>query len=317
MSKRRMLEFDPKNFSFGKVRANAGRVLLIVMGYLLVTLTIAVLVYGVFALFWRTDTERELRREIKMYERLYPTLAPKEELLRDGIANLQHKDNEIYENAFHANAPDADPMASLDFMFASDTVPDAKIANYTRDKADRLLAEADDVDAAFMQIFRSLARENLVMPPMCLPVKDITYSQVGASTGRKMDPFYKAYVYHEGLDFIVARGTPVYATAAGTVSKVSTSKKLGRTVELLHEGGYITVYAHLESASVRAGQKVAAGQKIGSAGMSGKAFAPHLHYEIRRGEEFLNPVNYIFASVSPADYSNILYMSVNTKQSMD
>ncbi len=310
-------EFDPKSFNFGKVRVNAGRILLLVLAYLLVTLTVAVLVYGVFALFWRTDTERELRREIKMYERLYPTLAPKEELLRDGIANLQYKDNEIYETAFHANAPGADPMASLDFMFASDTVPDAKIANYTRDKADRLLAAADRVDEAFARIFRSLAREDFIMPPMSMPVKDITYSQVGASTGRKMDPFYKAYVYHEGIDFIVARGTPVYASAAGTVSRVSTSKKQGRTVELLHEGGYTTVYAHLESAAVRAGQKVSAGQKIGSSGMSGKAFAPHLHYEIRRGGQFLNPVNYIFASVSPADYSNILYMSVNTKQSMD
>ncbi len=314
---RKMLEFDPRNFRFGKVRVNAGRVLLLVLGYLLVTLTIAVLVYGVFALFWRTDTERELRREIRMYERIYPTLAPKEELLRDGIAGLQYKDNEIYETAFHANAPDADPMASLDFMYASDTVPDAKIANYTRDKADRLLSTAEDVDAAFVRIFRSLCDTGLVMPPMTLPVKDISYSQVGASTGRKMDPFYKAYVYHEGLDFIVARGTPVYAAAAGTVSRVSTSKKLGKTVELLHDGGYTTVYAHLESTSLRAGQKVASGQKIGTAGMSGKAFAPHLHYEIRRGEEFLNPVNYIFASVSPADYSNILYMSVNTKQSMD
>ena len=115
---RRMLEFDPRNFRFGKVRVNVGRALLLVLGYLLVTLTVAVLVYGVFALFWRTDTERELRREIRMYERIYPTLAPKEELLRDGIANLQYKDNEIYETAFHANAPDADPMASLDFMLS-------------------------------------------------------------------------------------------------------------------------------------------------------------------------------------------------------
>ncbi len=314
---RRRFEFDPKNFSFGKVRVNAGRILLLVLAYLLVTLTIAVLVYGVFALFWRTDTERELRREIKMYERLYPSFAPKEELLRDGIANLQYKDNEIYEKAFHANAPGTDPMSNLDFMFSADSVPDAKIANYTRDKADRLLAVSRDVDEAFGRIFRSLAAKDFIMPPMTLPVKDISYSQVGASTGRKIDPFYKAYVYHEGLDFIVARGTPVYAAASGTVGAVSSSKKLGKTVELLHEGGYVTVYAHLESASVRSGQKVSAGQKIGTAGMSGKAFAPHLHYEIRRGEEFLNPVNYIFASVSPADYSNILYMSVNTKQSMD
>lgn len=317
MSKQKTLGFDPKDLRFRKVRTDIGRVLLLVLGYLLVTLTLAVLVYCVFALFWRTDVERELRREIKMYERLYPGFAPKEELLRDGIANLQYKDNEIYETAFRANAPNADPMSGLDFVFTGESVPDAKVAGYTGDKADRLLAQASDVEEAFLKIFRTLAAEDFVMPPMTLPVKDMTYSQIGASTGRKMDPFYKAYVYHEGLDLIVARGTPVYASAAGTVSRVSTSKKLGKTVELLHEGGYVTVYAHLESTSVHAGQKVSSGQKIGASGMSGKAFAPHLHYEIHLGDRFLDPVNYIFASVSPDEYSNMLYMSVNTKQSMD
>lgn len=314
---RRMMEFDPKSFSFGKVRVRAGRILLVSLAYLLATFTLAVLVYCFFALFWRTDVERELKREIRMYERLYPSFAPKEELLRDGIANLQYKDNEIYEQAFHSNAPDADPMAGSDFMFASAAVPDAKIAAYTRDKADSLLATASDIDAAFARIFRSLASSGSVIPPMRLPLEDISYSQVGASVGKKMDPFYKAYVYHEGLDLIVARGTPVLASASGVVQKVQTSKKLGKTVELLHDGGYVTVYAHLESVSVRAGQKLQAGQRLGTVGMSGKAFAPHLHYEVRLGDEFLNPVNCLFASVSPAEYANMLYMSVNTKQSMD
>ncbi len=315
--RKKMMEFDPKSFSFGKVRVKIGRVLLVSVAYLLATLALAVLVYCVFAIFWRTDVERELGREIRMYERLYPSFAPKEELLRDGIASLQHKDNDIYEQVFHSNAPEPDPMAGLDFMFGSASVPDAKIAAYTRDKADSLLAVSADVDAAFMKIFRLLSSSENAVPPMRLPLDGITYSQVGASTGRKMDPFYKAFVFHEGLDLIVARGTPVKSAAGGTVQKVQTSKKLGKTVEILHDGGYTTVYAHLESVSVRAGQKVDTGQRIGTVGMSGKAFAPHLHYEVRRDGEFLNPVNCIFASVTPAEYANMLYMSVNTKQSMD
>lgn len=315
---RRKLEFDPKSFSLGKARVKVGRILLVSVGYLLATLTLAVLVYCVFAIFWRTDVERELRREIRMYEQLYPSFAPKEELLRDGIANLQHKDNEIYDQVFHSNAPEADPASSGDFIFASASVPDAKLAAYTRDKADSLLSVSADVDAAFERIFRMLSRDGEgAVPPMRLPVDGVTYSQIGASTGMKMDPFYKAYVYHEGLDLIVARGTPVLATASGVVQKVQTSKKLGKTVEILHDGGYVTVYAHLESVSVRAGQRVGVGAKLGTVGMSGKAFAPHLHYEVRRGDEFLNPINFIFASVSPAEYANMLYMSVNTKQSMD
>ncbi len=317
MNRRRGLEFDPKSFSLGKARVKLGHVLLVFAGYLLATLTLAVLVYCVFAIFWRTDVERELGREIRMYEQLYPSFAPKEELLRDGIANLQHKDNEIYDQLFHSNAPEADPALSGDFMSASSSLPDAMLTSYTHDKADSLLAVSAGVDAAFERVFRILSRNESPVPPMRLPVDGITYSQIGASTGMKMNPFYKAYVYHEGLDLVVARGTPVLAAASGTVQRVQTSKKLGKTVEILHDGDYTTVYAHLESVSVRTGQRVGAGAKLGTVGMSGKASAPHLHYEVRRSGEFLNPINFIFASVSPAEYANMLYMSVNTKQSMD
>lgn len=314
---RRVFEFDPDNFRFGKKRGKIWRPLLMVLLYMLLTFTLAVMAYVVFAIFFRTDTEKNLIREMKMYDKLYPALAPRQELIGDAIANLQYKDNEIYEQVFHANAPDVDPMGRMDFQYASDTVPDTRLASYTRDLADRLLVQAGSVDEAFMKIFAALGDSAFVMPPMTLPIKDITYPQIGASTGMKMDPFYRAYVYHEGLDFIVARGTDVCASADGEVAGVFNSKKSGRTVEIRHNGGYTTTYAHLEGVSVRSGQKVKCGQKIGTVGMSGQAFAPHLHYEVRRDGAILNPVNYFFASVNPTEYANMLYMASNTRQSMD
>ena len=101
------------------------------------------------------------------------------------------------------------------------------------------------------------------------------------------------------------------------MSSSGSSKKSGSTVEITHEGGYVSVYAHLESRSVRRGQRVEAGQQIGTVGMSGRSFAPHLHYELHLNGRTLDPVNYFFGSVTPAEYANMLYMSVNTEQSMD
>ncbi len=289
-----------------------------VLGYLLMTMTLAIFTYLVFMLFFRTDQEKMLRKEISMYERIYPGLVPKEEMIGDAIANLQHKDASVYDMVFHSDVPDVNPMAWLDYEPASDTIPDTRLTSYTRDKSDVLMSRAAEVEANFRKIFRSIADTSFAMPPMELPLKDISYTQTGASLGTKLDPFYKAYVWHGGIDFIVARGTPVHASADGTVSDAYSSKGSGYTVEITHGGDYKTVYAHLENIrSVRKGQSVKAGQQIGTVGMSGKTVAPHLHYEIHRAGYYLDPVNYFFASISVEEYANMLYMAVSTTQSMD
>lgn len=316
MSKK-FLEFDPKNFRFGKVKINLGKILFQLFLYLIVTLAISALVYLTFAMFFKTDVERRLRKEIQVYKSIYPELSAKEELLRDAIANLQYEDNEIYEEIFSTTAPATDPMAGLDFMFASDTIPDTKLTSYARDKSDALLAKSAKIESSFRKIFAALQDSSTVIPPMSLPVKDISYPQVGASVGRKLDPFYRAYVYHEGLDLILSRGTDVLASADAVVLEIRNTKQFGRTVTLSHQGGYTSVYAHLESVSVRKGHQVKRGQKIGEVGISGKSFAPHLHYEIHRDSVSVDPVHYFFATVGPAEYANMLYMTVNTMQSMD
>lgn len=318
MVRRRPVIFNTENFHFGQVPRQIGRTVATLVVYLLLTFTLAVLVYLAFTTVFRTDTERRLRREIRMYERLYPGLEEREQLLGDAIADLQHKDNEIYGLVFHSSgAPMLDPMDDQGRISAADTIPEWRLVTYARDKADSLLRRSKSVDAAFERIFRALSDSSLVLPPMTLPIADITYPQVGASTGRKMNPFYKAYVYHEGLDLIVTRGTPVLAAADGTVTAASSSKSMGNTVRIAHAGGYETVYAHMESMNVHVGQRVHAGDRIGAVGMSGQAFAPHLHYEVRQDGAGKDPVGFFFASVSPEEYVNMLYMSVNTLQSMD
>lgn len=311
--------FDTSTF---KMLRKTGSGLLNVVRYLLrfllVSFSLTAVSYIIFALIFSTDTERRLRRENKMYQKVYPTLLEKDELLSDAVAGLQYKDNSIYEQVFHANAPSVDPMADLDVLFASDTIPDVRLTKYTREKADDLMGRAARVEADFEAILRRVADPSFVSPPMVLPLKDVTYPQVGASTGMKMNPFYKAYVQHSGLDLIVPRGTPVFASADGEVIEPKGSVKSdGKVVAILHPGGYITRYSHLDEVFVSKGQKVSKGRRIGTVGMSGNSYAPHLHYEVQRDSAIVDPVNYVFASVSPQEYANMLYMAVNTMQSMD
>lgn len=315
--KEKAFDFDPKSFSFGKARRGVWMIVRPVLTYILVTFTLAVLIYVLTAMFFSTDNERRLRKETAEYERLYERIAPDVELLGDVVAGLQYRDDDIYESVFHASAPSVDPMSFIPSLEANDSTSYEDLVRYAADKSDNLVSVVGNVDAAFRRIARALSREDFVMPPMQMPVKGITFPQIGASVGNKFNPFYQAQVPHNGLDFIVLRGTPVYASADGVVQKKETSRNMGNTVTILHDGGYLTIYANLEEVGVKTGDRVKVGRRIGTVGMSGQSYAPHLHYEIHQGQNIVDPINYIFASVSPDEYANMLYMSVNTMQSMD
>lgn len=293
-----------------------------VLRFLLIVLSTAfvltVVLYSIFALAVNTDVEGRLKRENKMYEKLYPQLLPQQKLLEDGIAGLQLKDNDVYQEVFHANAPAVDPINSLSFLNGNDTVPETKIVAYTASKIETVSAGVGDIERSFRKALLRAASPSTVMPPMALPVKEISFSQVGASKGMKLNPFFKAYVQHDGLDFILSQGDPVYAAADGKVSLVEQSNKgHGNRITITHQGGYVTRYSHLSTMRVKQGQTVRKGDHIGAIGMTGSSYAPHLHYEVLFGGQPLDPINYIFGSVTPEEYTNMLYVAANTQQSMD
>lgn len=265
-----------------------------------------------------SDTQRSLRRENRMYARRYAEMKERTEMLGDVVAGLQKKDNDIYHSVFSADAPGADPAGSLDFLFGSDTIPANRMWRYTADKAEMLVRDADEIEEHFRSILLRVASDDFVAPPMSLPLKGISYAQTGAGNGLKLSPFLKAKVQHDGLDLIDRQGTPVYATADGVVAEVTSSRSgRGNSVLIRHDGGYETFYAHLYETSVSQGQTVRRGAKIGTLGMSGKAFAPHLHYELHKDGKPVDPVHYVMASVTPEEYANMLYVAINTEQSMD
>lgn len=310
-------QFD-EDLRFRKPRLPILKILSTLLKYILVTASLSVLLYLLLSLFISTDTEKKLRRENEEFARLYPDLGPREDLLKDVIAGLQAKDNTIYERIFHSDAPPVDPLASLDILFGNDTIPDSRLVRYVGVKADSLMAKEHRIEEMMRRIASAMTAEGFTPPPMRLPLQDITYPQLGASTGNKINPFLKAYVQHNGLDLIVSQETPVYATGDGVVSNVVRSfRGSGNVVEITHGGGYVTRYAHLSATLVQKGQKVVAGKRIGSVGMTGNSLVPHLHYEVLKDGEYQDPLGYIFASVGPEEYANMLFMAANTEQSLD
>ena len=300
-----------RKLTFGKV---VRRMLRFIVG----TMSMAILYYVLFALVFSTDTERKLRHENRMYEQEYPLLAEKEALVADVIEGLKVKDDMIYENIFHTSAPDVDPHASIDFLTGLDSIPDNDIVKYTEKKIAFLESCSNVVEANFRQVMEVIADSGFVMPPMTNPIENFSFAQTGASVGDKMNPFYKVEMKHNGLDMIAPSGEPVYAAADGVVKEVVRSRKgLGNVVVIDHQNGYFTRYAHLADVEASKGRKVKRGTRIGHVGVSGNSFAPHLHYEVLRDTVVLDPVNHMFASVTPEEYIIMMVLSVSTGQSMD
>ena len=310
--------FDRNEFRFRKVKTSVWAVIRKVLMFFVASLSMAVLYYVIFAMVFNTDQERKLRQENRMYEREYSALEARERMLTDIVEGLQVRDDNIYEEIFHAPAPNMDPGSSLDYLVGLDSIPDKDIVKRSAGRLDALMDKAQGVEDNFRAIINMVQDKDFVMPPMSNPLKQLSFAQVGASVGERVNPFYKVKIMHNGLDLIAPDGTSVHAAADGLVKDVVKSRKgLGNVVTIDHGNGYRTRYAHLADIEVRKGRKVRRGTRIGYVGVSGNSFAPHLHYEVLKDTLVLDPVHHFFATVSPDEYVNMLIMSASTGQSMD
>ncbi len=125
--------------------------------------------------------------------------------------------------------------------------------------------------------------------PVISPVRNPTIS---SGFGNRRHPIYKRLKFHTGIDFAEAWGTPVYATGSGIVVLKGYNSGYGNFIEIQHAGGFRSFYAHLSKTLVNAGDPVWMGKRIAHVGYSGTSTGCHLHYEIRKGNRFLNPIEW-------------------------
>lgn len=112
---------------------------------------------------------------------------------------------------------------------------------------------------------------------------------ISSSYGVRTGPIEGGYDWHPGIDIAVDFGTPVYATAAGTVEQAGPNGGYGRYVRIAHGNGYETAYGHMSGIAVAAGQTVIKGEIIGFVGSTGYSTGPHLHYEVMADGQTIDP----------------------------
>ena len=136
--------------------------------------------------------------------------------------------------------------------------------------------------------------------------------------GWRTDPFTKKRKRHWGMDFSAERGSAIYATGDGKISRADNrAAGFGNHVRIDHGFGYVSIYAHMDKISVRKGNRVKRGDIIGYVGSSGRSVAPHLHYEITKDGKKINPINFYYGNLSPGEFETLITQASQENQSLD
>ncbi|MFZ2737034.1 MAG: M23 family metallopeptidase [Burkholderiaceae bacterium] len=155
-----------------------------------------------------------------------------------------------------------------------------------------LLGAADEIDqlAEHVKSMRLVWQEQiqwLRTLPTGMPL--VSEFKITSGFGLRADPFTGKLARHEGVDLIAPKGSPVSATADGVVFRTVLDPMYGLMVELKHPEGFFTRYAHLSKILVSPGQNVVRGDELGNLGNTGRSTGAHLHYEVIRHEQAINP----------------------------
>jgi len=269
--------------------------------------------YGAVALLlFSTPSQKALQKENRALARMLPQMREKLDSLEFELLSLQGRDSAIFKAVFKSEVPSPWVMEGSEIP----TKGSISASNLARSlKACRI---AGRVEENWRAISDSLLSRRNVLPPLISPVDSLCSKRAGASTGTRINPFYKLGFQHEGFDILAPESTPVHASCRGFVSKVQrTPGGKGNMVEISHPGGYITRYAHLRDVFVSEDDYVQQHSIIGTVGDSGRAFSIHLHYEVATDSTIFDPCQFMFASLNPNEYLNLLITSKSSGQSLD
>ncbi len=274
--------------------------------------------------FLNTPKELSLAREVENYELQFDILDKKMGQMEQVLANIEDRDNNIYRLYFEANPiPEEQRKAGFGGVNRYKSLEGFNNSTIITDATKRLdiIQKQMVIQSKSLDEIALLAAEKekfLEAIPAIQPVRNADLKRMASGFGWRTDPFTKARKMHKGMDFTAPRGTPIYASGNGKVTRAdSNSSGYGKHVRIDHGHGYLSLYAHMSKYNVTKGQKVKRGDLIGFVGSTGRSEAPHLHYEIWKDKEKINPINFYYGSLTPIEFENMLKYANQENQSLD
>lgn len=274
--------------------------------------------------FFDSPKEKRLRRQLEEASYQLELLKQRTDQVDAVLRDIQERDNTIYRVIFEAepipNSIREAGYGGVDrYKVLRDYYDSDLLVDVTK-RVDKLSKQLYVQSKSFDEVWELVKNKATMLAgiPAIQPVANKDLTRVASGYGMRVHPIYKTYKMHDGMDFTAPVGSEIFATGNGTVSKIEyDGRGYGNNVVINHGYGYETLYGHMSKIIVRPGQKVSRGDLIGYVGNSGSSTGPHLHYEVRKNGNPVNPVNFYYNDLTPEEYEKMLEISARAGQSFD
>ena len=316
--------YDTKTLSYKPIKLNSSEKIRGYFIFFLSSILLSFFILMIFYQFFDSPKEKRLKLEIQNLTSQYEVINNDMKQVETVLDEIQERDDNIYRVIFEA---DPIPTSIRKQGFGGVNryekllgLSNSELMINTSKKIDQLTKQLYLQSKSFDEVI-DLAKNKsnmLASIPAIQPVANKDLKRMASGYGYRIHPIYKTRKMHYGMDFSAKTGTEIYATGDGVVSKIKRSKRgYGNYVKINHGFGYETLYAHMSKYIVKRGQKVKRGEVIGYVGNSGISTAPHLHYEVRKDNKKINPMNFYYNDLSPEEYEKMLEISLQSNQSLD
>ena len=316
-------QFNPETLSYEQIEHTIAHWLKQAAIHALSGVSLGLIFFFIFVSTIQSPEEKQLVQEKSHMEAQYKVLERQMQEIQYVMTDMQQRDDNLYRVVFQA---DPIPLsvrrgssANTEYYEQLLDMTNSEIVVSTSKKLGELKKELYIQSKSYDELVllaknKETMLENL---PAIQPVLNKNLKYMASGYGWRIDPIYHTRRFHAGMDFTAPIGTNIFATGNGVVVGAGWEQGYGNCVQINHGYGYVTLYGHMSAIKVRNGQKVKRGDIIGLIGSTGKSTGPHLHYEVHYKGTIMNPQNYYYLDLSPAEYDKMVQMSNNAGQIFD
>ncbi len=286
------------------------------------TMVAVVALFIGFTLF-PSPRENILKRELDNVELNYKMMNERVDQMERVLADLEYRDDNIYRVIFEAEPISASERSAgyggADRYRHLQGFESTDLLTETAKRIDRMSRRLYIQSKSFDDVIVMARKKEDMLEsiPAIQPVNNKDLTRIASGFGHRIHPIYKTLRMHTGIDFTAPVGTPIYATGNGRVVRPRKNMAgYGRYVLIDHGYGYKTLYAHMNEVIVRRGQRVKRGEIIGYVGNTGVSTGPHLHYEVWKNDNPVNPVHFFYNDLSPEEYEKVIKIASRINQSL-